>query len=403
MTVQAIPAPAAAHAAFQRVTSSPSAAWPEPLDLADLARREPQPPRMLAEDWLPAGYATLLAGHGGVGKSGIALYLAVCMAAGCPFFGLRVEQRRVLYLSCEDREAVLHWRLARTCSHLGVDLAALAGSLDILDLVGNDCVLWERDPRTGAAFTAAYGFLEERMKAHGTEVLFVDGISDTFGGNENAKTDVKRYVNALVTLIPPETGAVVLVGHIAKPAATNGQTTEGYSGTTGWHNSARARWYLYPETTQADGGDRERTGDLILDLQKSNLGRTDQSMRFAWDTDAHLFVGREIVGATALDRAHRDRVERRDVLRAFEACAKRNIGVPAATSGQRTTYHVLAAAAEFPETLRRGGKPSRARFRHLIESLRQSGALVPSSYTDATRHKRDSLVLSTEGVRQCVE
>jgi RecA-family ATPase len=71
--------------------------------------------------------------------------------------------------------------------------------------------------------------------------LFVDGISDTYGGNENVKTDVKRYVNALVGLIPPVTGAVVLEGHVAKPAATNGQTTEGYSGTTGWHNSVRAR------------------------------------------------------------------------------------------------------------------------------------------------------------------
>jgi RecA-family ATPase len=103
---------------------------------------------MLVPDRLPAGYATLLAGHGSVGKSGIALYLAVCMAAGRPFFGLGVAQRQVLYLSCEDREAVLHWRLTRICRHLGVDLATLAGSLDILDLVGTDSMLWERDLRT---------------------------------------------------------------------------------------------------------------------------------------------------------------------------------------------------------------------------------------------------------------
>ncbi len=65
---------------------------------------------MIIPDWLPCGYATL-AGHGGAGKSYIALYLAFCMAAGRDFFGVELDQRRVLYLSCEDRSDVLHWRL----------------------------------------------------------------------------------------------------------------------------------------------------------------------------------------------------------------------------------------------------------------------------------------------------
>ena len=123
--------------------------WPPGLDLEALAEREPEKPRFIMLDWLPVGYAALLAGHGGVGKSGIALHLAVCVAAGIPFFGIEVDRRRVLYLSCEDRENVLHWRLARICAHAGVNLAGLRGWLEIVDLVGHDCVLWERDPRTG--------------------------------------------------------------------------------------------------------------------------------------------------------------------------------------------------------------------------------------------------------------
>ena len=77
---------------------------------------------------LPIGYLSLLAGHGGVGKTSIAKYLAACIGAGRPFFGLPVERRRVLYLSCEDRADVLHWRLARICAqafredHRGVGL-----------------------------------------------------------------------------------------------------------------------------------------------------------------------------------------------------------------------------------------------------------------------------------------
>jgi len=393
-----------ARAGAKHTTAAPEpcAAW-QPLDLEALGERDPQPPRFVISDWLPMGYATLLAGHGGIGKSGIALYLAVCMAAGLPFFGLDVERRRVMYLSCEDRENILHWRLSRVCAHIGISLASLRGWLVVVDLVGQETVLWERDPRTGHTCTPAYGALQEVMRNHETQALFVDGVSDTFGGNENARADVKRYVNALVALIPPAEGAVVLVGHLAKPAATSGQTSEGYSGSTSWHNSVRARWYLYAETEGSDDNGRPaKTGDLVLELQKSNLGKTDQSIRFSWDETAHLFVGREIVGATPSDIAHRGRIEQDAILRAFRACADASppAAVPAATTGPRTAFNVLSVRQEFPDSLRKG-KPARARFWGHIEKLRAMQLLCEASITRADRHKVVTLELTEQGMRAC--
>jgi RecA-family ATPase len=385
------------------VTAEPSNAWPAALDLEALAEREPDKPRFIMPDWLPVGYASLLAGHGGVGKSGIALHLAVCVSAGIPFFGIEVDRRRVLYLSCEDRENVLHWRLARICAHAGVNLAGLRGWLDIVDLVGHDCVLWERDPRTGYTVTPAYEALDERVKESETELLIVDGVSDTFAGNENARADVKRFVNSLVALIPPERGAVMLVGHIAKPTAASSMTSEGYSGSTGWHNSVRARWYLYPESTQAeDGGRPERTGDLILELQKSNLGRTDQSMRFRWDDNAHMFLG-QLEGYSAFDRKHQDRTEQASVLRALKSCAGSEIVVPTATTGQRTAYQVLSMRPEFPETLKGAGRGKTRRFWRQIEELRQLRQIQEQSYRRENRHLASKFVLTEEGMRQCAE
>ncbi len=237
-----------------------------------------------------------------------------------------------MYLSCEDREGVLHWRLARTTAHLGISHRGrcAAGSRSLISSAMTSCC-GRKIHRPEELIRLPSDDLQERIEKHATELLIVDGVSDTYGGNENARTEVKRYVNALVSLIPADRGAVLLLGHIAKPTASAAQSTEGYSGSTGWHNSVRARWYLHPETVQGDDGESwEQSGDLILDLQKSNLGRVDQSMRFAWDATAHLFVGREIVDAAALDRAHRDRIEHRDVLRAFQGCATRGIHVPAA-------------------------------------------------------------------------
>ncbi|WP_224982724.1 AAA family ATPase [Geomonas agri] len=355
--------------------------WPDPVDLVQLSQSEPYPQKFIMKDWLPCGYATLFAGHGGIGKSALALVLAVCVALGLPFFGLQVERRRVLYLSCEDREGVLHWRLNRICSYLGIQLADLAGKLDVLDLVGRESILYQPG-RNAHPLTDAYRHLAKMIQDHASQVLFVDGISDTYDGNENARAEVKAYINALLALIPPEDGAVVLVGHVSKPAAGQ-RTTEGYSGSTGWHNSVRARWYLFPEAKREEGGGPERTGDLILELQKSNLGPTDGAMRFNWDVEAGMFVGTVDQGESHFDRNYREREEQAGIMAALIAATG---PVPAATSGQRTAYHVLSVQDEFPQSLL-GGNTERKRFWKHVERLRAMGEITEDYITRADRHK----------------
>jgi hypothetical protein len=373
--------------------------WPAPLNLQSLAERAPHPPRFIVADWLPIGYATLLAGHGGVGKSAIGLHLATCVAMGLPFFGIATERRRVLYLSCEDRESVLHWRLAHICAWLGLNMAELAGRLHILDLVGCDSVLWERDPRTGYTVTLAFEYLAQCVDFLQTQLLIVDGVSDTFGGNENDRVQVKRYVNALLSLLGAD-GALLLLGHVAKPTAANASATEGYSGSTQWHNAVRARWYLYPETEQGeDGGRAQRTGKLALELQKSNLGRTDQAMTFEWDSEARLFLADGTFGTSAIDRKYRDETERIAILAALRGCADAvpPIIVPAATQGRRTALNVLAQRPEFPASLRTG----KGRFWTQIEALRQLRFIDEREYRRADRHYGAEIVLTSEGRGQC--
>ncbi|MBE7422222.1 MAG: AAA family ATPase [Zoogloeaceae bacterium] len=150
------------------------------------------------------------------------------------------------------------------------------------------------DTRTGAAITPAMALLEERMRDYQTEVLIGDGISDLFAGNENARSEVKRFVNALVGLVSANTGAVLLVGHVSKPSSTAGANGDGYSASTGWHNSVRARWYLYPETADNDDGERnEKTGALLLDLQSpTSAAPTRQSASGGMPTRTSLSARR---------------------------------------------------------------------------------------------------------------
>lgn len=356
----------------------PAVTWPAPIDLPGLMSREPAPPRMILEG-LPVGYATLVAGHGGSGKSSIVLHLACCIATGRDWFGQRIEQpRRVLYVSAEDRADVLHWRLARIAAREGIGAADLSG-LRIVDLVGQDSILFRRTSFTGAGVTAAYAELERLMVDTRAELLVVDGVSDTFGANENDRADVKQFVNALVRLVGND-GAVILIHHVAK-STLNGSTTEGYSGSTGWHNSVRARWYLSPETEHSDDGTKP-TGALLLTLQKNNLGRSDLSLRLRWDDDAHLFVceGSE----SRFDTFVRDETERAAIVRAMHETAIRGDYVPAAAQGPRTALHVLSTSPAFPEALKK--RPAKARFWRHVEELRRIRTIREGSYRRGNRH-----------------
>ena len=116
-------------------------------------------------------------------------------------------------------------------------------------------------------------------------------------------------------------------------------------------------------------------------------------MRFAWDDAGHLFVGRNIVAETPSDRAHRDRIEQAAILDALAACTD---PVPAATSSQRTAYHVLASRSQFPHSLR-SGKPGRRRFWQHMEALRQMQLVEGTSIRRANRHATAILRLTTFG------
>ena len=138
-----------------------------------------------------------------------------------------------------------------------------------------------------------------------------------------------------------EDGAAILVHHVNRLTASSPAVTEGYSGSTGWHNSVRARWYLYPESETTDEG-TEQTGSLVLALQKTNLGRDDQTMRLRWDDDARLFVAEAAV--SRYDNLVRDTSEQRGITAAIRDVLDSGGYVPAAAMGPRTAHHVFSAA-----------------------------------------------------------
>ena len=258
--------------------AQPVAARPEEptfrrVHLADLATRHIPPHRHFLGPYLPAGEVTLLTGHGGAGKSTLALCIACALATGTAFIGVPAAPAvRVLVFSAEDPAEVLARRVQRLCLHLGLDPAALDANLTVLDATGGDPSLFEEDRNDKRGrLTPAHGALRRELDAGQFDVLIVDNASDVYAGNEIERRAVRAFVRHLAALVRARQGAVLLLAHVDKNTSRSGTRAsddEGYSGSTAWHNSARCRLYLAPTDT-----------GLELRHQKSNYGPMAQPLR----------------------------------------------------------------------------------------------------------------------------
>ena len=149
----------------------------------------------LVEDLLPEASLTVALGPSGIGKSFVALDLALCVAAGIPWHGREVRSGRVLYLAGEglrglrgridawlkanphaDAEAVdKNLLISRSAVHLldSTETARLTATIAGIDDLVLLCVdTWAR---------ALAGGDENSAKDTGTAIAVLDSLRDEFG------------------------------------------------------------------------------------------------------------------------------------------------------------------------------------------------------------------------------
>jgi len=279
--------------------------FPNALSFINIAKWQdtPAPER----DWtikgrIPLSAVTLCAGEGGIGKTLLMLHCGAAIALGRDWLGAAPEPGPVLGLFCEDDEHELHRRLDNIVEHYGETHTELAKNFKATSRVGEDAVMAAPDrngiiqptPLFKQFQTAAYD-LKPRL-------IIIDNSADVFAGNENDRAQVRQFVTMLRGMAVAANAGLVLTSH---PSISGINSGSGMSGSTGWHNSARARMYFKRAITEKD----EEPDPLlrVLQVMKSNYSAAEgETINLRWKNGLFL----PVAGMSNLERlASENRVD----------------------------------------------------------------------------------------------
>jgi RecA-family ATPase len=317
---------------------------------------------------IPCDEVTILSGHGGTGKSLVALNIAIHAALGLPFGPLVTTQANVLFFSAEDTRKVLLQRVARLCRALGIDPLQLKGKLHLLDASDIDSALY-RERRDEPPATRLLFALKLVAKRRMVGLVIVDNASDAFDGDEIKRAQVRGFIRLLRTHLARPSRAVLLLNHVNKAFANGGRGSgsEDYSGSTAWHNSARSRLSLTPAGEDA----------MILEHQKANYGPKALPIRFEWRGGIPLVVN-SYGGDTATEklRNEADMVALVDLIRDFNRRGER---VTTSFQGSYTVFKLLKSLPGFPKDT------TSDRLTKLLRQLETDGRICRGEFRTSNR------------------
>lgn len=375
------------HDALEVLLSGASKPAPPPLPFAvvpfaDLAAADPAPPAFVWEGLIPAGHVTLLAAHGGTGKSMVALMLAVAVALGLPLFGIATRRGIVAFYSGEDGAGLLRHRLRLVCRCMGVNIEDLTGRLFILDATDDDPTLFAEVSAAGrreGVTTATFAGLRDFIAAHGVSLLVVDNASDAFDASEIDRARVRGFMRALARIARERDAGVLLLAHVDKGTSRGERAgTEGYSGSTAWNNSARSRLFM----------SRDKDGGLLLEHQKHNLGRLREPLRLLWP-EGRIPEADEPMQPVVQGIADRGHVKA--LLRLIAEFTARGEFVTTATTSRTHAARLLRQEPSYP-------KLKDGEVFDLLRRAERAGHLERIEFKGADRHPRERWQVTPAGV-----
>jgi len=301
------------------------------IDWSMLAGRTPPERSWYIQDWLgPA--PTLCSGGGGIGKSLLWQTIATSLASGREFLGATTAPLRVLYYACEDDANEIWRRQVAICEHLGLAMTDL-GALEILPRLGLDNTLLDLEYGK-PTFTAEFLLLREAVNDLRTDVLVLDNVGQTYGGNENDRHQATLFVNGVLGMVRGRSFAPVFLGHVSRAAGSE------FSGSAAWENACRMRWYMGHTLPDQKPDDDEPVDTGLVYLAKRKANYTERDYRRLRYRNG-LLVPED--GSRPIGQGYRDDLAERVVLKAMAKLKAAGIQpTDGKTSGDYLPKQILA-------------------------------------------------------------
>jgi len=255
--------------------------------------------RWIVHDWLGVGYVTGQYGDGGVGKGMTAQALQTATATGTPWLGRAVKPCRSIGIYCEDDDDELHRRQERLCRAHAIEYRDL-GKMRWVSGVGSDNTFVTFAPDGKMTVTDRFHEFEDLAQRHRAELIILDNVADLYGGNENDRNQVRRFINVLNRLALDLGAAVLLNCHPSRSGLASGNLD---GGSTAWSNSMRSRWTL----AKAEDEDGVDSGERILSRAKANYAPDGSAIRLRWASGVLMPVS---TSGTLSEAAARNEAER---------------------------------------------------------------------------------------------
>jgi RecA-family ATPase len=265
---------------------------PEPLEFISAAlfdgQRAPQR-RWLVHDRIPMRNVTLLSGDGAVGKTSIALQLAVSVASVANDWLQNVidEAGPVMFFTAEEELSEVHFRLEQIVDFYPELQWTDLKNLHVKSMAEGDCVLAVPHRTHILAKTKQYERMELSIKQIAPKLVIMESAADLFAGNEIDRSQVRKFVSLLRELAIRYDCAIVLLSH---PSVSGMASGSGMSGSTQWNNAVRSRMYFKvvkadkDDTFDDDAESIRESGSDFRELQylKNNRAKQGDKIRLVY-------------------------------------------------------------------------------------------------------------------------
>jgi RecA-family ATPase len=285
--------------------SADKAPMREPLPFINIAAWDDEP--VPQQDWavldrIPLRQCALFSGQGASGKSTIQLHLSAAHVLGKDWLGVLPEPGPAIFIDAEDDKQVMHRRLAAVANYFQVTFKELAtAGLHLISLSGRDAVIATVSRNGKIEGTDLYRQILEAARDIKPKMIGIASSANVFAGSEIDRSQVQQFVSLLTGVAIVANGSIVLISH---PSLEGIKSDTGLSGSTQWHNSVRARFYL--KGTKPNDGEEPDTDIRELVFRKNNYGPVSASVVLRYQRGLFL----PLAGMASLDKiAHEAKAE----------------------------------------------------------------------------------------------